>query len=97
MSHYNLVNKFVLVLQVMKIPDAKAAVDGAWKKREKLPAWRMTKVKSKNGGHSGSTEGAKNSPFCYADAHQSSQECGVRTEVSKKKKKTKAGLCSEVT
>ena len=32
----------------MKIPDAKAAVDKEWEKLEKLPAWQMTKVKSKS-------------------------------------------------
>ena len=31
----------------MKIPDAEAAVDEAWKNLGKLPAWQMTKVKSK--------------------------------------------------
>ena len=31
----------------MKIPDAKAAVDKEWEKLEKLPAWQVTKVKSK--------------------------------------------------
>ena len=31
----------------MKIPDAKAAVDKEWEKLEKLPAWQVTKFKSK--------------------------------------------------
>ena len=31
----------------MKIPDMKAAVDKEWEKLENLPAWQMTKVKSK--------------------------------------------------
>ena len=33
--------------QAMKIPDAKAAVDKAWKKLETIPAWCLDKVKSK--------------------------------------------------
>ena len=37
--HYNLVHKFIPMPQVMKIPDAKAAVDKEWKKRETIPAW----------------------------------------------------------
>ena len=47
LSHYNLVRKFVPMLQAMKSPDAKAAVDKKWKKLEKLPAWQLTKVRSK--------------------------------------------------
>ena len=33
--------------QVMKIQDAKAAVDTTWEKLEKMPAWQLDKVKSK--------------------------------------------------
>ena len=47
LSHFILVRKFVLMPQAMKILDAKAAVDKEWEKLEKLPAWQMTKVKSK--------------------------------------------------
>ena len=47
LSHYNLVRKFVPMPQAMKSPDAKAAVDKKWKKLEKLPAWQLTKVRSK--------------------------------------------------
>ena len=34
--------------QVIKIPDAKAAVDKEWEKLEKIPAWQLTKVRNKN-------------------------------------------------
>ena len=37
--HYNLVHKFIPMPQAMKIPEAKAAVDGEWKKLETIPAW----------------------------------------------------------
>ena len=47
MNHYNLVHKFVPMLQAMKIPDAKAAVDNGWKMLETIPAWQLDKVKSK--------------------------------------------------
>ena len=47
MSHYNLVHKFTLMPHVMKIPDAKAAVDKEWKKFETIPAWQLEKVRSK--------------------------------------------------
>ena len=47
LQHYNLVQKFVPMPQAMKIPDAKAAVDKEWAKREKIPAWQLTKVRNK--------------------------------------------------
>ena len=47
LQHYNLVHKFVPVLQAMKIPAAKAAVDKEWEKLENIPAWDLTKVRSK--------------------------------------------------
>ena len=47
MSHYNLVPKFIPMPQVMKIPDAKAAVDKDWRKLETIPAWSLEKVYSK--------------------------------------------------
>ena len=47
MTHYNLVHKFIRMPQVMKIPDAKAAVDKEWKKLVEIRAWSLEKVKSK--------------------------------------------------
>ena len=47
LQHYNLVHKFIPLPQAMKIPAAKAAVDKEWEKLEKIPAWNLTKVKSK--------------------------------------------------
>ena len=47
LQHYILVHKFILLLQAMKIPAAKAAVDKEWEKLEKIPAWDLTKVRSK--------------------------------------------------
>ena len=47
LQHYNLVHKFIPMLQAMKIPAAKAAVDKEWEKLEKISAWNLTKVKSK--------------------------------------------------
>ena len=45
--HYNLVHQFIPIPQAMKIPAAKAAVDKEWEKLEKIPAWDLTKVRSK--------------------------------------------------
>ena len=48
LQHYNLVQKFIPMPQAMKIPAAKAAVDREWEKLEKISAWNLTKVRSKN-------------------------------------------------
>ena len=48
LQHYNLVHKFTLMPQAMKIPAAKkAAVVEEWEKLEKIPAWDLTNVRSK--------------------------------------------------
>ena len=47
LQHYNLVHKFIPMLQATKIPAAEAAVDKEWEKLEKIPAWDLTKVRSK--------------------------------------------------
>ena len=49
-QHYNLVHKFIPMPQAMKIHASKAAVDKEWEKLEKIPAWNLTKVRSKKGG-----------------------------------------------
>ena len=38
LQHYNLVHKFILMLQAMKIPATKAAVDKEWEKLAKILA-----------------------------------------------------------
>ena len=48
LQHYNLVHKFILMPQAMKIPAAKAAVDKEWEKLEKIPAWDLTNVRNKS-------------------------------------------------
>ena len=47
LQHYHLVHKFIPMPQAMKIPAEKEAVDQEWEKLEKIPAWDLTKVKSK--------------------------------------------------
>ena len=47
LQHYNLVHKFILMPQAMKIPAAKAAVDKEWENLEKISAWNLIKVRSK--------------------------------------------------
>ena len=48
LQHYNLGHKFIPMPQAMKIPAAKGAVDKEWEKHEKIPAWDLTKVRSKS-------------------------------------------------
>ena len=48
LQHYNLVHKFFSMPQAMKIPAAEATVDKEWEKLEKIPAWNLTKVRSKS-------------------------------------------------
>ena len=47
LQHYNLVHKFIPMPQAVKIPAAKAAVDKEWEKLQNIPAWDLTKVRSK--------------------------------------------------
>ena len=42
LQHYKLVHKFIPMLQAMKIPAARAAVDKEWEKLEKISAWNLT-------------------------------------------------------
>ena len=44
LQHHNLVHKFILMPQAMKIPAAEAAVDKEWEKLQQIPAWDITKV-----------------------------------------------------
>ena len=69
-SHYNLVHKFVLMLQAMKIPVAKAAVDTQWEKLEKLPGAAIDQSEKQTA----QKRTKKNSPSCHADGHLSSQK-----------------------
>ena len=47
LQHYNLVHKFIPMLQAMKVPAAKEAVGQGMGKLEKISAWNLTKVGSK--------------------------------------------------
>ena len=49
LQHYNLVHKFILVPQVLKIPASKAVVDKEWGKLEKISAWNLTSQKQERG------------------------------------------------
>ena len=63
LSHYNLVHKYIPVLEAMKIPDAKAGVEKEWEKLEKILAWQLTKVRTKNEVIAGARNEGKNVHF----------------------------------
>ena len=70
-----LVHKFILMLQAMKIPAAKAAVDKEWEKLEKIPAWDLTKVRSKKEVIDEARTKGRKSSFRLTDGHLSFEEC----------------------
>ena len=47
MNHYSLDPKFIPMPLAMKILDAKAAVVMELEKLQKIPAWKLTKVRNK--------------------------------------------------
>ena len=54
LNHHNLVHKFIPMIEAMKIPVTKSAVDKELEKLEKIPAWQLTKVSTD--GHLSSQE-----------------------------------------
>ena len=75
-----MVHKIIPILQAMKMPDAKAAVDKTWEKLEKMPTWQLDKVKSKRDVILEAQKEKKKSPPCYMDGHLSSRKLGVGTQ-----------------
>ena len=59
----------------MKIPAAKAAVDKECEKLEKIPAWNLTKVRSKKEVIDEATDDGRKSSFWLTDGHVSFEEC----------------------
>ena len=76
--------------QVMKIPDAKAAVDKEWNKFETIPAWNWEKVKSKKDIILEAQRDKKESPLCHTDGHMSPQDRGVRTQITEIQRQSRA-------
>ena len=59
MSHCNVVHKPVPLLQAMKTPDAKAAVDKGLGERKNWSAWQESKVKKQRRSYREGTKKAK--------------------------------------
>ena len=94
LTHCNVAHKPKPTPRALKIPDAKATVDKEWEQLEKLPAWHVTKVKSKKEIIEKAQKREKDSSFCHAHGLVPPQELGVGAEVQKN---IKVVLCSEVT
>ena len=75
LQHYNLVHKFIPMLQAMKIPAAKAVVDKEWEKFEKSSAWDLPKSQKQIKGDRGSKDEGRKSSFCIIDGHMSFEKC----------------------
>ena len=86
----NLVHKFIPMPQVMKIPNAKSAMDEEWKKLETTPAWNL-ESQEQEGGYSSSTKRQRESPLCHVDGHMSPQKMRIWTQTCRS---TKAESCS---
>ena len=80
MTRYNLVHKFILIPQVMKIPDSNVAVDKMERARETQHGnW---KDQQQEGGYSRNTKSPKESPLYCTDRHTLSQK--EKTELEPK-------------
>ena len=79
-----------------KIPDAKAAVEKEWQKLEKILAWQLTKVRTKNEVIAEARNGSKNSSFCVVNGHLSFEECWIGDRTRKVRDKRLARLIAYI-
>ena len=78
LSHYNLVHKFIPMSQVVKIPNAEAAVEQECEKLENTLEWQLTKVRNKSEVVAGARNEGKT-----VHSVTSGSEFGVGTTISK--------------
>ena len=90
MSHYNLVHKIIPTPQVMKILDAKAAVDKEWKKLETIPAWNLDNVKSKKEIILEAQRDKKKVHFATLMDTCHFEKCGVGTQIAEVQRQSRA-------
>ena len=93
LQHNNLVHKFIRLPQAIKIPAAKAAVDKEWRKLEKIPAWNLTKVRSKSEVIDEARTTGTKVHFCIINGHMSFEKT---LNWRQNTKSTKVGLYSAV-
>ena len=82
-STIKLVHKFVPMLQAMKIPAAEAAVDKEWEKLQKIPAWDITKVRSKSDVIDDARTKGRKIHFASLMEHLSFEECRIGDKAPK--------------
>ena len=90
MTHYNLVHKLIPMPQAMQIPDAKAAVEKEWEKARENTGMAADESQKQEGGHPGSTKRQKESPICNIDGHMPPYKRGVRTQITKLQRQSRA-------
>ena len=83
LQHYNLVHKFIPMPQTMKIPAAKAAVDKEWEKLEKISAWNLTKVRSKEEVIDEARTSGATVHFASFNGHMSSENAEIGGQAPK--------------
>ena len=99
LSHQTFVHKFIPMPLAMKMPRMRKRRWTKNGKNDQSKEWKR--------GHPRGTERAKNSPFCHADGHLSSQGCGILwrrqfekssmgTGMGKSAKLGMPGLCIEI-
>ena len=75
LQHYNLVHKFILMSQAMRIPAAKSAVEKECEKLEKISAWNLAKVRSKKEVIEEARTSGATVHFASFNGHMSSEKC----------------------
>ena len=96
LQHYNLVHKFIPMLQAMKIPAAEAVVDKEWGKLKKISAWNLTKVRNKKEViDEARTKGAKVHFASLMDiCHLKNAELEAKHQINKGRVVFRGVLCS---
>ena len=85
LQHYNLVHKFILMPQAMKIPAAKAAVDKKWENLEENFGMEPDESQKQERGDRRSKDNGRKSSFCITDEHMSFENAELEAKHQKYK------------
>ena len=88
--HYSIIiwyTNLFLCPQAMKTPAAKSAVDKECEKLEKIPAWNLTKVRSKSEVIDEARTKGRKSSFRIINGHLSFEECRIGRKAPKIQRK----------
>ena len=89
MTHYKLGSQVYSYAASDENSGCKTCSDKELKKLETIAAWQMEKVKSKKEVIL-EAQRDRESPLCFTDGHVSSEECGVRTKITKIQRQSRA-------